>query len=34
MADVIDAATESAARAAVRSLTGEFSSRIRTLRTG
>ncbi|MFO1343094.1 MAG: tRNA uridine-5-carboxymethylaminomethyl(34) synthesis GTPase MnmE [Burkholderiales bacterium] len=31
VADVIDAATESAARAAVRSLTGEFSSRIRTL---
>ena len=31
VADVIDAATESAARAAVRSLTGEFSARIRTL---
>ena len=31
VADVIDAATESAARAAVRSLTGEFSTRIRTL---
>ena len=31
VADVIDAATESAARAAVRSLTGEFSSRIKTL---
>ena len=31
IADVIDAATESAARAAVRSLTGEFSSRIKTL---
>ena len=31
VADVIDAATESAARAAVRSLTGEFSSRIKVL---
>lgn len=31
VADVIDAATESAARAAVRSLTGEFSARIRVL---
>jgi tRNA modification GTPase len=31
VADVIDAATESAARAAVRSLTGEFSKRIQTL---
>jgi tRNA modification GTPase len=31
VADVIDAATESAARAAVRSLTGEFSARIKTL---
>ena len=31
VADVIEAATESAARAAVRSLTGEFSARIRTL---
>ena len=31
VADVIDAATESAARAAVRSLTGEFSARITTL---
>lgn len=31
VADLIEAATESAARAAVRSLTGEFSSRIRTL---
>jgi tRNA modification GTPase len=31
VADVIDAATESAARAAVRSLTGEFSARIGTL---
>ncbi|MBC7708548.1 MAG: tRNA uridine-5-carboxymethylaminomethyl(34) synthesis GTPase MnmE [Rhizobacter sp.] len=31
VADIIDAATESAARAAVRSLTGEFSARIRTL---
>lgn len=31
VADVIDAATESAARAAVRSLTGEFSARIRAL---
>ena len=31
VADVIDAATESAARAAVRSLTGEFSKRITTL---
>ena len=31
VADVIDAATESAARAAMRSLTGEFSKRIRTL---
>lgn len=31
VADVIDAATEAAARAAVRSLTGEFSSRIRVL---
>lgn len=31
VADVIDAATESAARAAVRSLTGEFSARIKVL---
>jgi tRNA modification GTPase len=31
VADVIDAATESAARAAVRSLTGEFSKRIKAL---
>ncbi len=31
VADVIDAATESAARAAVRSLTGEFSTRIKNL---
>ncbi len=31
VADVIDAATESAARAAVRSLTGEFSDRIKVL---
>ena len=31
VADLIDAATESAARAAVRSLTGEFSARIRAL---
>jgi tRNA modification GTPase len=31
VADVIDAATESAARAAVRSLTGEFSKHIQTL---
>jgi tRNA modification GTPase len=31
VADVIDAATESAARAAVRSLTGEFSKRVTTL---
>ena len=31
VADVIDAATESAARAAVRSLTGEFSTRIKVL---
>ena len=31
VADVIDAATESAARAAVRSLTGEFSARINVL---
>lgn len=31
VADVIDAATESAARAAVRSLTGEFSNRVKTL---
>lgn len=31
VADVIDAATESAARAAVRSLTGEFSSRVKVL---
>ena len=31
VADVIDAATESAARAAVRSLTGDFSARIRAL---
>ena len=31
VADVINAATESAARAAVRSLTGEFSTRISTL---
>jgi tRNA modification GTPase len=31
VADIIDAATESAARAAVRSLTGEFSKHIQTL---
>jgi len=31
VADLIDAATESAARAAVRSLTGEFSARIQSL---
>lgn len=31
VADLIDAATESAARAAVRSLTGEFSAHIKTL---
>jgi tRNA modification GTPase len=31
VADIIDAATESAARAAVRSLTGEFSAHIKTL---